>query len=164
MFIFLNVFFYLTVIFSFSIVLIAMESWCCESPCKPNCNKIILCRRGGGHSSSKSWRLSSFHPLFYPLLTIHSGNDKHTTLPPQIAPSTEISALKAKLSYTMEEIRVKNSNLTVHDLKRLLFRCAATLISLKKVRLVVSGVTDWPMESNRMTMNCCTIWLPYLLV
>jgi phosphatidylinositol 4-kinase len=33
----------------------------------------------------------------------------------------------------MEEIRGKNSTLTVQDLKRLLFRCAATLISMEKV-------------------------------
>ena len=70
------------------------------------------------------------------------GTDKLATLPPQIAPSTEISAIKAKLSHTMEEIRVKNSNLTVHDLKRLLFRCAAALISLKKVRPAISSVTN----------------------
>ncbi|KAF8798204.1 hypothetical protein BYT27DRAFT_7178838 [Phlegmacium glaucopus] len=65
-------------------------------------------------------------------LANREGSDKLATLPPQNAPSTEIKALKAKLSDTMEEIRAKNSNLTVHDLRRLLFRCAATLISLKK--------------------------------
>jgi hypothetical protein len=37
------------------------------------------------------------------------------------------------MARTMEEIRRKNSTLTVQDLKRLLFRCAATLISLAKV-------------------------------
>jgi phosphatidylinositol 4-kinase len=35
---------------------------------------------------------------------------------------------------TMNAIRGKTSPLTIQDLKRLLFRCAATLISLEKVR------------------------------
>ena len=109
---------------------------------KPNFNKGVFCRRGGGHSPSKSWRLSPFHSWFYPFLTIHPGIDKLATLPPQIAPSTEISTLEDKLSHAMEGMRVKNSNLTVHDLKRLLFRCAATLISLKKVRPTNSSVKD----------------------
>ncbi|CAA7271519.1 unnamed protein product [Cyclocybe aegerita] len=58
--------------------------------------------------------------------------DKLATLPPQRAPPTEIEALKIKLSNTLEEIRGKKSKLTVHDLRRLLFRCAATLISMEK--------------------------------
>ncbi|KAF8969865.1 hypothetical protein BDZ97DRAFT_1937223 [Flammula alnicola] len=58
--------------------------------------------------------------------------DKLATLPPETAPSTDIDALKSKLSHTLEEIRGKNSKLTVHDLRRLLFRCAASLISLEK--------------------------------
>jgi phosphatidylinositol 4-kinase A len=37
------------------------------------------------------------------------------------------------MANTMEEIRGKNSMLTVQDLKRLLLHCAATLISLQKV-------------------------------
>jgi len=55
-------------------------------------------------------------------------------LPPENAPSAEINALKSKLSSTLDEIRGKNSKLTVHDLRRLLFRCAATLIAMEKVR------------------------------
>lgn len=39
----------------------------------------------------------------------------------------------------MEEIRGKNSALKVQDIKRLLFRAAATLISMKKV----SGITPY---------------------
>jgi phosphatidylinositol 4-kinase A len=57
------------------------------------------------------------------------GHDRLEKLPPRAAPSGEIHALKAKLEKTMEEIHGKNSVLTVQDLKRLLFRCAATLIS-----------------------------------
>ncbi|KAF8891248.1 hypothetical protein BD779DRAFT_1514119 [Infundibulicybe gibba] len=51
-------------------------------------------------------------------------------LPPRHAPSAEILALKSKMEKTLVDIRDKKSDLTVHDLKRLLFRCAATLISL----------------------------------
>lgn len=138
-------FFNLTVLFSVSIVSISIKTWCCKSPCKPNCNQGILCRGGSWCSSGKSWRLLAFHPSFL-LLTIHPGTDKLAILPPQTAPSTEINALKAKLSHTMEEIRAKNSNLTVHDLRRLLFRCAATLISLKKVRPAISSVADFHLQ------------------
>lgn len=53
-----------------------------------------------------------------------------TASPPQVALSTEIQALRSQMLQTMNEIRQKKSNLTVHDLRRLLFRCAATLISL----------------------------------
>ncbi|TFK42384.1 hypothetical protein BDQ12DRAFT_676115 [Crucibulum laeve] len=59
------------------------------------------------------------------------SSDKLERLPPLAAPSYEISALRAKLSSTMAEIRGKSSTLTVHDLRRLLFRCAAALISLE---------------------------------
>ncbi|KIK92048.1 hypothetical protein PAXRUDRAFT_830328 [Paxillus rubicundulus Ve08.2h10] len=52
--------------------------------------------------------------------------------PPQNAPSADIPVLKVKMADTMNAIRGKTSLLTVHDLKRLLFRCAATLISLEK--------------------------------
>lgn len=54
-------------------------------------------------------------------------------LAPQLAPSAEIRALKAKMASTTDEIRSKSSTLTVQDLRVLLFRCAATLISLEKV-------------------------------
>ncbi|KAJ6465246.1 hypothetical protein DFH09DRAFT_1487200 [Mycena vulgaris] len=54
-------------------------------------------------------------------------------LPPQAAPSAEIQALKGKMARTLDKIRSKGSSLTVQDLKRLLFRCAATLISLPKL-------------------------------
>jgi phosphatidylinositol 4-kinase A len=64
---------------------------------------------------------------------LHIGSDKLEKLPPQAAPSAEVHALKAKLANSMEEILGKNSTLKVQDLKRLLFRCAATLISLNKV-------------------------------
>ncbi|KIJ17012.1 1-phosphatidylinositol 4-kinase, partial [Paxillus involutus ATCC 200175] len=53
-------------------------------------------------------------------------------VPPQNAPSADIPALKEKMADTMNAIRGKTSPLTIQDLKRLLFRCAATLISLEK--------------------------------
>ncbi|KAJ7172099.1 hypothetical protein C8R46DRAFT_1258016 [Mycena filopes] len=65
-------------------------------------------------------------------LASRQGPDQLEKLPPQAAPSSEIQALKAKMARTLEEIRNKVSNSTVQDLKRLLFRCAATLISLPK--------------------------------
>ncbi|KAJ6618823.1 hypothetical protein B0H10DRAFT_2217316 [Mycena sp. CBHHK59/15] len=65
-------------------------------------------------------------------LASRQGPDKLEKLPPQAAPSAEIQALKAKMARTLEEIRSKVSSSTVQDLKRLLFRCAATLISLPK--------------------------------
>ncbi|CAK5277296.1 unnamed protein product [Mycena citricolor] len=63
-------------------------------------------------------------------LASRQGSDKLEKLPPQAAPTSEIDALKAKMTRTLEEIRMKVSGSTVQDLKRLLFRCAATLISL----------------------------------
>lgn len=63
------------------------------------------------------------------------ASDQLEQLPPQDAPSGELMALKMKLANSMKEIRNKSSTLTVQDLKRLLFRCAATLISLHKVSL-----------------------------
>lgn len=62
------------------------------------------------------------------------GPDKLEKLPPQSAPSAELHALKTKMARTTDEIRSKSSALTVQDLRRLLFRCAATLISLEKVK------------------------------
>jgi phosphatidylinositol 4-kinase len=69
------------------------------------------------------------------------GADKLEKLPPQAAPSSEIQALKAKLAKTIDEIQGKNSVLTVQDLQRLLFRCAATLISLEKVSVTLPLVS-----------------------
>ncbi|KAG7092795.1 hypothetical protein E1B28_009114 [Marasmius oreades] len=63
-------------------------------------------------------------------LASRSVSEQIELLPPEHAPSAEIGALKDKLSRSMKEIRGKSSSLTVQDMKRLLFRCAATLISL----------------------------------
>ncbi|KAJ3753010.1 hypothetical protein EV360DRAFT_88184 [Lentinula raphanica] len=65
-------------------------------------------------------------------LASRTASDKLEQLPPQDAPSGELMALKKKLANSMKEIRSRTSALTVQDLKRLLFRCAATLISLNK--------------------------------
>ncbi|KAF8913519.1 hypothetical protein CPB85DRAFT_1299266 [Mucidula mucida] len=61
-----------------------------------------------------------------------SGVDQLEKLPPDIAPTSEIQALKTRLAHSMEGIRGKTSDLTVQDLKRLLFRCASTIISLSE--------------------------------
>lgn len=53
--------------------------------------------------------------------------------PPQNAPPEVIEVLKSKMADTFDAIRNRNSNLMVQDLKRLLFRCATTLISLEHV-------------------------------
>lgn len=68
-------------------------------------------------------------------LASRASSDKLEQLPPQAAPSSEISALKSKMSHSLREIRNKSSSLTVQDLKRLLFRCASALISLPKVNI-----------------------------
>ncbi|KAJ7632956.1 hypothetical protein FB45DRAFT_913996 [Roridomyces roridus] len=65
-------------------------------------------------------------------LASRQGPDQLEKLPPQAAPSEEIQALKAKVARTLDEVKKKVSSSTVQDLKRLLFRCAATLISLPK--------------------------------
>ncbi|KAF9227759.1 hypothetical protein BS17DRAFT_726240 [Gyrodon lividus] len=65
-------------------------------------------------------------------LASHKAQDILDKVPPQNAPFADILALKEKMADTMHAIRDKTSPLTVQDLKRLLFRCAATLISLEK--------------------------------
>ena len=65
---------------------------------------------------------------------VGEGPESLDKVPPQSAPFAEIEALRNKLADTLSGIRNKRSALTVQDLKRLLFRCAATLISLQKVR------------------------------
>ncbi|KAI0064541.1 hypothetical protein BV25DRAFT_1930940 [Artomyces pyxidatus] len=47
-------------------------------------------------------------------------------------PVPEIAALRDKMSIALVEIREKRNSFTIQDLKRLLFRCAATLISVTK--------------------------------
>lgn len=79
--------------------------------------------------------MSSFNDALVIRSYSTEASDKLEQLPPQNAPSGELMALKKKLANSMKEIRDKSSTLTVQDLKRLLFRCAATLISLNKVGL-----------------------------
>ncbi|KAF9446332.1 hypothetical protein P691DRAFT_708828 [Macrolepiota fuliginosa MF-IS2] len=49
---------------------------------------------------------------------------------PRDTPESEICALREKLQSTMADIRSKHSSLTVQELRRILYRCAAVLISL----------------------------------
>lgn len=64
-------------------------------------------------------------------LAYHQASDVLDKLPPQNAPSEVVEMLKSKMADTFDTIRNRNSNLMVQDLKRLLFRCATTLISLE---------------------------------
>ncbi|KIJ69126.1 hypothetical protein HYDPIDRAFT_23983 [Hydnomerulius pinastri MD-312] len=65
-------------------------------------------------------------------LASQKAQDVLDKVAPQSSPFADILALKTKMANTMNAIRGKSSTLTVQDLKRLLFRCAATLISLDK--------------------------------
>ncbi|KAG8217643.1 hypothetical protein J3R82DRAFT_5796 [Butyriboletus roseoflavus] len=65
-------------------------------------------------------------------LASRKAQDVLDKVPPQNATPTDILALKKKMEDTMNAILGKTSTLTVQDLKRLLFRCAATLIAMDK--------------------------------
>ncbi|KAG8878350.1 phosphatidylinositol-4- kinase [Tulasnella sp. 331] len=62
-------------------------------------------------------------------LANRSVGDDLQRLPPTHAPLLELKALRHKLANALTEIHDKTSNLSIHDLKRLLFRCAAALTS-----------------------------------
>jgi phosphatidylinositol 4-kinase A len=51
-------------------------------------------------------------------------------------PVPEISALREKMHSALAAVREKRNSFTIQDLKRLLFRCASSLISVTKVRPV----------------------------
>ncbi|EPQ57891.1 hypothetical protein GLOTRDRAFT_114478 [Gloeophyllum trabeum ATCC 11539] len=57
------------------------------------------------------------------------GNTELENQMPQSDLVREKQALKVKLDKTIKDIREKRSNLTVQDLKRLLFRCSAVMLS-----------------------------------
>ncbi|KAG9318618.1 hypothetical protein JVU11DRAFT_711 [Chiua virens] len=61
-------------------------------------------------------------------LASRKAQDILDKVPPRNATPTDILALKKKMEETMNAILGKTSTLTVQDLKRLLFRCAATVI------------------------------------
>jgi phosphatidylinositol 4-kinase len=65
------------------------------------------------------------------------AEDGLTNPPPEDAPATELQKLEEEMAKNEQDIRMKKSALTIHDLRRLLYRCAAALISLKDVRLVL---------------------------
>jgi len=52
-------------------------------------------------------------------------------------PVPEISALREKMHSALAAVREKRNSFTIQDLKRLLFRCASSLISVTKVRQAV---------------------------
>ncbi|KAF8637362.1 hypothetical protein AX17_002861 [Amanita inopinata Kibby_2008] len=51
---------------------------------------------------------------------------------PPLSSSADVTHLKEQMSRASEGVREKNSTLTVHDLRRLLLRCAACLLSMEK--------------------------------
>ncbi|KAF8643783.1 hypothetical protein AX16_008802 [Volvariella volvacea WC 439] len=65
-------------------------------------------------------------------LAMGQGTDKVERLPPMVEPSTELRALKTKLDQYIDEVHNKQSTHTVHEMKRLLFRCAAAFIAIPK--------------------------------
>lgn len=52
---------------------------------------------------------------------------------PHDTSSSEISELRRKLGSAMADIRSKNSSMTIQELRRILYRCAAVLNSLDYV-------------------------------
>lgn len=88
--------------------------------------------------ASPTVKVSSTRLNVFVMIKSITGIDKLATLPPESAPPTEIDALKNKLSHTLEGIREKSSKLTVHDLRRLLFRGAATIIAMENASLLRS--------------------------
>ncbi|KAG8969691.1 phosphatidylinositol-4- kinase [Tulasnella sp. 419] len=62
-------------------------------------------------------------------LANRGGGNELQKLPPTHAPSMELRALRDKLAAAVKEIQDQTSTLSIHDLKRLLFRCAAVLIA-----------------------------------
>lgn len=48
---------------------------------------------------------------------------------PLAAPQAEISLLKATLAQILQEIQMKTSKMSAHDLRRILLRCASVLLT-----------------------------------
>ncbi|TFK30200.1 atypical/PIKK/PI4K protein kinase [Coprinopsis marcescibilis] len=60
------------------------------------------------------------------------SSDQLANPPPQHTPVEMVDALRRDMKQATKDIRDKKSVLTVHDLRRLLYRCAAVLISQKE--------------------------------
>ena len=74
---------------------------------------------------------------------MHTDSGELDKLPPTSAPLDELHALKAKLAQSLEDIRNKHSGLTVQNLKRLLFRAAATLLAMPQVILMQISLSPY---------------------
>jgi hypothetical protein len=55
---------------------------------------------------------------------------------PHNPPQREIAALLRKIQSVMNDVRLKHSTITIQELRRLLYRCAAVLTSLDHVRVI----------------------------
>ncbi|KAG6880260.1 hypothetical protein C0992_001828 [Termitomyces sp. T32_za158] len=86
----------------------------------------------GGHSSELGASVAEHFGKAIGPVERQLAPDKLNKLPPHSVPWTDVQDLKRKMSRTTEDILNKSSTLTVQDLKRLLFRCAATLLSLEQ--------------------------------
>lgn len=79
----------------------------------------------------------AFHLLLFP-----SGSSNilidNKLVQSDATPNADLYALHEKLKLTLKDIRSKRSKLTVQELRRLLYRCAAVLMSLSRVSFVVA--------------------------
>jgi phosphatidylinositol 4-kinase len=68
--------------------------------------------------------------------------------PDENDPVPEIAALREKMHSALAAVRDKRNPFTVQDLKRLLFRCAASLIAVTKV---------WPTAQSVRSLTGMTV-------
>lgn len=76
-------------------------------------------------------------------------------------PNTDLVALHEKLKATLEDIRSKRSKLTVLELRRLLYRCAAVLMSLDRVSFFLLRIRKKSHSETHETsaiMTYCITW------
>lgn len=71
----------------------------------------------------------------------------------------EVRLLKSRMAESIREITEKRSTLTIRDLKRLLFRCAAAIISLDKVCPLACPANRKFSPSSSSTVGWYTTWL-----
>jgi phosphatidylinositol 4-kinase A len=102
--------------------------------------------------------------LFAVHLNQLSGHEQMEKIAPEPAAAADANALKAAAGQILRDIRTKSSHLTIRELKRILFRCAAMIISLDQVRLQYRTFS-LPLNEPvfRLIMTWFTTWWPYHL-
>lgn len=88
-----------------------------------------------GRSDCKTFSLRSSVPVTHLTLVSQPPNVLAMT---DFVPGDELERLKQRVTNVIQEIREKKHTMPVKELKRLLFRCAATLIFVDKVRCRVN--------------------------